>query len=45
MSEVTSPAPARCFLPCAPVDLFIPGYPSYPLTIPDGLPRLLGRLS
>lgn len=28
-----------------PVDLFIPGWPPHPLTILDGLLRLLGRLS
>jgi Ni,Fe-hydrogenase III small subunit len=27
-----------------PVDLFIPGWPPHPLTILDGLLRLLGRL-
>jgi Ni,Fe-hydrogenase III small subunit len=27
-----------------PVDLFIPGWPPYPLTILDGLLRILGRL-
>jgi Ni,Fe-hydrogenase III small subunit len=27
-----------------PVDLFIPGWPAHPLTILDGLLRLLGRL-
>jgi Ni,Fe-hydrogenase III small subunit len=27
-----------------PVDLFIPGHPPHPLTILDGLLRLLGRI-
>ena len=27
-----------------PVDLFVPGHPPHPLTILDGLLRLLGRL-
>lgn len=30
--------------PLMPVDLFIPGWPPHPLTILDGLLRLLGRL-
>jgi Ni,Fe-hydrogenase III small subunit/formate hydrogenlyase subunit 6/NADH:ubiquinone oxidoreductase subunit I len=30
--------------PLLPVDLFIPGWPPHPLTILDGLLRLLGRL-
>jgi len=30
--------------PLVPVDLFIPGCPPHPLTILDGLLRLLGRL-
>ena len=30
--------------PLLPVDLFIPGCPPHPLTILDGLLRLLGRL-
>jgi Ni,Fe-hydrogenase III small subunit len=28
---------------CVPVDLFVPGCPPHPLTILDGLLRLLGR--
>ena len=38
-SQVNNGAPS-----VIPIDLFIPGWPPHPLTILDGLLRLLGRL-
>ena len=40
----SSPAVNREFIERVPIDLYIPGCPCHPLTVMDGLLRLLGRL-